>query len=88
MLYIQSLFWSIPAIILAACLNVIAVIPPVPEDAAYGICWALPFLWAILWGIITIKWCKRDMVRERLEWQGASDSLDLKAGRGEAVSSV
>ncbi|KAH7161564.1 hypothetical protein EDB81DRAFT_348829 [Dactylonectria macrodidyma] len=69
MLYEQSLFWSIPSLILAVPLTVIAVIPPVPATAAYGICWAVPFLWAILWGIITIKWCKRDMVRERLEWE-------------------
>lgn len=38
MLHIQSLFWSIPAIILAIPLTVIAVIHDVPATAAYGIC--------------------------------------------------
>lgn len=73
MLYIQSIFWSIPALFLAIPLTVIAVIPQVPATGAYGVCWAVPFLWCIVWGIITIKWCKRDMVRERLEWQAGVD---------------
>ncbi|KPM34210.1 hypothetical protein AK830_g12366 [Neonectria ditissima] len=74
MLYVQSLFWSIPALILAVPLTVIAVIPQVPATAAYGICWAVPFLWAILWGIITIQWCKKDMVRERVEWEAGVEN--------------
>lgn len=69
MLYIQSLFWSIPALILAVPLTVIAVINEVPATGAYGVCWAVPFLWIALWGAISIRWCKRDMVRERLEWE-------------------
>ncbi|KAF7551022.1 hypothetical protein G7Z17_g5308 [Cylindrodendrum hubeiense] len=69
MLYVQSLFWSIPSLLLAIPLTIIAVIPQVPATAAYGICWAVPFLWAIVWGAISIKWCKRDMIRERLEWE-------------------
>lgn len=71
MLYVQSLFWSIPSLLLAVPLTVIAVIPQVPATVAYGICWAVPFLWAILWGVISIKWCKRDMIRERLDWEAA-----------------
>ena len=38
MIYNQSLFWSIPPIIIAIPLTVIAVIHPVPATAAYGIC--------------------------------------------------
>ena len=70
MLLVQSLFWSIPALVLAVGLTVIAVIHSVPASIAYGLCWAVPFLWAILWGFITIKWCKSEMVKERLEWEG------------------
>ncbi|KAK7414598.1 hypothetical protein QQX98_006535 [Neonectria punicea] len=74
MLYVQSLFWSIPSLILAVPLTVIAVIPQVPATAAYGICWAVPFLWAVVWGAITIQWCKRDMVRERVEWEAGVEN--------------
>lgn len=73
MLYTQSIFYAIPSLILAAVLTVIAVIPQVPATGAYGICWAVPFLWAAIWGVISIKWCKRDMVRERLEWEADID---------------
>lgn len=38
MLYNQSMFWSIPAIIVAIPLTVIAVIHPVPATVAYAIC--------------------------------------------------
>jgi hypothetical protein len=81
MLYVQSLFWSIPALILAVPLTVIAVIEDVPATGAYGVCWAVPFLWITLWGVITIYWCKRDMVRERLEWE--EKQRILKGARAE-----
>lgn len=69
MLYEQSLFWSIGSMILATILTVIAVIPVVPENWSYGVCWVAPFGWTFIWGLITIKWCKKCMVRERLEWE-------------------
>lgn len=69
MLLAQSVFWSVPALILGAALTVVAVIPPVPEDVAYGICWAVPFLWAVLWAWITVKWCAKEIRLERSEWE-------------------
>jgi len=69
MLLNQSLFWSIPAVIIAIPLTVIAVIDSVPAKIAYGICWAVPFFWAGIWGVIGAMWCKRDMKREREEWE-------------------
>ncbi|KAG6117097.1 hypothetical protein E4U13_001376 [Claviceps humidiphila] len=69
MLYKQSLFWSVPSVVLAAGLTVVAVHPDVPATAAYGVCWAVPFIWWGIWGAITVWWCKKDMVRERLEWE-------------------
>ena len=63
---------------LAIALTVIAVIHEVPATAAYGVCWAVPFLWAIIWGVISVYWCKRDMVRERLEWEAAGGAVALK----------
>ncbi|KAF5724243.1 hypothetical protein FMUND_1035 [Fusarium mundagurra] len=79
MVYKQSWFWSIPALVLAVPLTVISVIPQVPATGAYGVAWAVPFLWAVLWGIITIKWCKRDMKREREEWElGVDPEKEIK----------
>lgn len=85
MLYVQSIFWSVPAVLLAAGLTVPAVSHDVPADIAYGLCWAVPFLWCALWGLITIRWCKRDMVRERLEWEadfgGTVEQEKTRGGR-------
>ncbi|KAH7312167.1 hypothetical protein B0I35DRAFT_356262 [Stachybotrys elegans] len=77
MLWVQSWFWAIPSLLVAIPLTVIAVIPPVPPTIAYGICWAVPFLWASLWGIITVYMCKRDMRNERLEWQASEEKSSL-----------
>jgi hypothetical protein len=85
MLYEQSLFWSIPALILALILTVIAVIPWVPENWSYGVCWVAPFIWAFIWGCITIRWCKARMVRERLEWE-AGEVSSKTLGSGSTVS--
>lgn len=38
MMYQQSVFWSIPAIVLAIILTIVACIHPVPNSVAYGIC--------------------------------------------------
>jgi hypothetical protein len=83
MLLIQSWFWSIPALVLAVPLTVISVIPQVPATAAYGVAWAVPFLWAVVWGIITVRWCKREMVRERIEWERG----DGPGGKGAVMRS-
>ncbi|PNP37310.1 hypothetical protein TGAM01_v210720 [Trichoderma gamsii] len=69
MLFKQSVFWSVPALLLAGALTVIAVVHEVPATVAYGVCWAVPFIWCAVWGWITVIWCKRDMVRERVEWE-------------------
>ncbi|KAK4059259.1 hypothetical protein Trihar35433_11012 [Trichoderma harzianum] len=88
MLFVQSLFWSIPALILAAGLTVVALIHPIPATVAYGICWAVPFIWCALWCGITIKWCKRDMVREREEWERKNPTEKLEAASNEPLAGV
>lgn len=102
MLYTQSMFWSIPAFILAIPLTIIAVIPPVPPQVAYAFCkftswsiivqstntptgWAIPFIWAAIWGLISLWWCKKQMIRERVEWEHTNPPLAHKikaASRG------
>lgn len=37
--------------------------------------WAIPFIWATIWGLITLRWCKKDLVRERIEWEHTNPSL-------------
>lgn len=98
MIYIQSLFWSIPPIILAIPLTVVAVVHSVPTIVGYAVCeffpfpstylayansfkgWAVPFIWATLWGLISLWWCKRDMVRERVEWEATKGPIKVKEG--------
>jgi hypothetical protein len=69
MLNQQSWFWSVPSLIMATILTVVAIIPQVPENWSYGVCWVAPFIWAFIWGCFTILMCKKAMVRERLEWE-------------------
>jgi hypothetical protein len=86
MLHVQSIFWSIPAFALAIGLTVLAVHPNVPATVAYGVCWAVPFLWTALWGAISVYWCKRDMVRERIEWEQSCGEVVKQGARTESDS--
>ncbi|KAM0262290.1 hypothetical protein ACHAQJ_001759 [Trichoderma viride] len=88
MLFVQSVFWSVPAIVLAAGLTVVAVLPGIPATVSYGICWAVPFLWCALWGLITVLWCKRDMVRERVEWEEKNPTEKLDETRNGPLATV
>ncbi|TFA97622.1 hypothetical protein CCMA1212_010615 [Trichoderma ghanense] len=88
MLLVQSLFWSIPALVLAAALTVVALLHPIPATVAYGICWAVPFIWCAIWGAITVVWCKRNMVRERLEWEQEHPTEKLEATSSEPLAAV
>lgn len=87
------MFWAIPALVLAIPLTVIAVIPPVPATIAYGICWTVPFFWCALWAVVTVAWCKREMIRERLAWEAGIEppkipSASPQSAEASASSSV
>ncbi|KAG5927076.1 hypothetical protein E4U42_002642, partial [Claviceps africana] len=85
LLYRQSLFWCVPSLVLAAALTVVAVHPDMPAEGAYGVCWAAPFLFWGVWGAITVRWCKRDMARERLEWETDNGTVENKTARRPAM---
>ncbi|EXJ87135.1 hypothetical protein A1O3_04093 [Capronia epimyces CBS 606.96] len=65
----QSLFWSIPSLVIAIACTVVVVIHPVPKTVAYAIGWGVPFLWATIWSAITIPWVRRAMHKERVTWE-------------------
>jgi len=69
MIRIQSLFWSIPSLLLAIALTVIVCIHQVPDPVAYGLGWAVPFIWAAIWAAITVPWVRRVMHEETLAWE-------------------
>ncbi|KAJ5035157.1 uncharacterized protein L3040_008415 [Drepanopeziza brunnea f. sp. 'multigermtubi'] len=64
-----SWFWSIPGLIMASASTVVVVINQVPEEVSYGIGWGVPFLWAIIWAVITVPWVRKVMARERSSWE-------------------
>ncbi|KIY02288.1 uncharacterized protein Z520_02426 [Fonsecaea multimorphosa CBS 102226] len=69
MLMVQSLFWSIPGLLVAIACTVVVCIHPVPKDVAYGIGWGVPFVWVGIWVAITIPWVRRDMHKETVTWE-------------------
>lgn len=66
-----SLFWSIPGLAIAA--GVTAAIWTVPIGVAFGIGWAVPFVWAAVWAVITVLWVPRMMRQERRAWERANN---------------
>lgn len=71
----QSWFWSIGGLMMAGALTVVVVINPVPEPVAYGIGWAVPFIWAGIWGAITVPWVRAVMHKEKMTWQKETDMM-------------
>ena len=48
-------------------------------DAAYTIGWALPFLWAGIWAIITIWYVKRKLKEEKIASREALEEKTSQA---------
>jgi len=66
-------FWSIPAIVVGiACIVIICV---TNHDVAYGVGWAVPNVWAVLWTIITVVWCQRALRVEKATWQSERSQM-------------
>jgi hypothetical protein len=39
-----------------------------PTDTEYGLCWSMPWLWAMITGTTNIVWTNRMLARERADW--------------------
>jgi len=65
----QSLFWSVPALVIAIVLTVVICIHTVSDPVAYGVGWAVPFIWAGVWVPITVLWVRREMCEETDGWE-------------------
>ncbi|EXJ83303.1 hypothetical protein A1O1_06922 [Capronia coronata CBS 617.96] len=65
----QSLFWSVPALVIAIACTVVIIIHPVPKAVAYGIGWGVPFAWACIWTAISVPWVRRAMHKETVTWE-------------------
>ncbi|KAK4135135.1 hypothetical protein BT67DRAFT_364950, partial [Trichocladium antarcticum] len=63
----QNWFWAVGALVDG--IGTLAVVWTVPQDAAYGVGWGSPFLFVILWTIISVSWVRRDLRREKELWR-------------------
>lgn len=63
---LASLWWGASGMILAAVFIVIAW--TTPDDIGYGICWGVPWLWAMVAGSMTVWWVHRELARETRDW--------------------
>ncbi|TVY31821.1 hypothetical protein LOCC1_G008764 [Lachnellula occidentalis] len=80
-----SWFWSIPGLVVAVACTVVICIHPVPKAVAYGIGWAVPFIWAGIWAAITVPWVKSVMNYERKSWE--EDATILEEAKKEPSTS-
>ncbi|KAH7629699.1 hypothetical protein B0T09DRAFT_339969 [Sordaria sp. MPI-SDFR-AT-0083] len=63
----QNWFWGVGA--LADGIATMIVIWTIPQEIAYGVAWASPLIFSIIWTIITVIWVRRDIRREKAEWR-------------------
>ena len=62
------MFWITGGIVVGAVVIGICYADGVDPLVAYGIGWTVPFGWAGIWGIITIKWVQADLRKEKQVW--------------------
>ena len=61
-----SLFWSVPGLLVSAIC--FAVVFTTDTVVGFAVGWALPFLWAILWILVTMPFVSRGLDEERQAW--------------------
>ncbi|EUC39640.1 hypothetical protein COCMIDRAFT_41869 [Bipolaris oryzae ATCC 44560] len=66
MLHKLSLFWALPAILVA--LGTTFLVFSLNRDLSYVLGWVVPFTWAAIWAVITIKWAQRELRIEQMLW--------------------
>lgn len=66
MLHRLTLFWGIGAETAAVVVTILVF--TLQRDAAYCVGWAVPFIWAGVWTLITFRWVKRSMKLEETRW--------------------
>jgi hypothetical protein len=62
----MSLLWGFTGVFGGGALIAAAWLASV--DTAYGVCYGLPWLWALLVGAVSGAWTHRELERERREW--------------------
>ena len=79
MLHRLTLFWAAGAAATAA--GTTAMVFTLTRNAAYVIGWTVPFAWAGVWVLVTIKWVQKSLVVEAKIWweerQRSTGALDV-----------
>jgi len=76
----QSWFWSVPGLLVASACTVVVVINEVSEEVAYGIGWAVPFVWSALWAAITVPWVRAALHKEKMSWEEETSIMSSTMG--------
>lgn len=73
----QSLFWSVPGVLVAIGCTVAICDHNVPHAVAYAVGWGIPFIWMGIWTVITIPWVRREMHKETVTWEATCKLKDM-----------
>ncbi|KAI0820472.1 hypothetical protein BC628DRAFT_1422959 [Trametes gibbosa] len=63
---VSSIWWGGSGTLCAG--GLIAIAWTTVDDIGFGICWGVPWLWAMISSALTICWVRRELERERTEW--------------------
>lgn len=61
-----DIFWAVGGEATAVVCTIL--IFTIPADAAYVVGWSVPFVWAGVWSVATFWYVKRELKKERKEW--------------------
>jgi len=71
-------FWGVSGFAIGVAL--IAVIWTIPQEAAYGVGWGAPLVFAFLWTAATIFWARRSLRLEREMWYRSPPEDQAESG--------
>lgn len=77
-----SVMWGATGCVVAGGLIAAAWLTTI--DDAYGLCYGIPWAWALLMGVGTVAWVRTELARERREWrsgQGIENAVEPAVGR-------
>lgn len=74
-----SWFWGIGLICIATVSTILVF--TITRDVAFGLGWGLPYVFMIVWALLTVVFAQRSLKREKAVWRAAAIEIAKDEGR-------
>jgi len=78
-----SWFWGLGLIGIGIVATVLVF--TITDNVAFGLGWGVPFVFMIIWALLTVVFTRRSLTREKAVWRAAAIDISKDEGRSEAT---